>query len=80
MIKVRDISSEEIKEAEARVFIGDGYAILPNYINTSDVLLIRSILFRNSKCFRKVSESGNHRLFHYPCSPYRYPAWLESLY
>ncbi len=63
-----------------KIFSSEGFYIFKAFLNRDEAIDIRNEVIFNRKCFRKYSNESNHRLFHYPNSPYKYPKWLLEIY
>ncbi len=63
-----------------KIFQEEGFYIFKSFVERDQAVFIRNEVLENKHCFIKSSNKGNHRLFHYPNSPYIYPKWLEELY
>lgn len=70
----RDMSQELFNK-------GGSYLIIKNFINKDIAIKIRDFYSKtkNSESFVQVSENGNHRIYFYENSPYKYPKFLTSL-
>ena len=54
------------------------YIIIKNFLDEYTAKNIREFYFRE-KSFLQNNKEGNHRLFYYLNSPYRYPRFITSL-
>ena len=54
------------------------YIIIKNFISEDTAKDIRDF-YSNIKSFLQINNEGNHRLFYYLNSPYRYPKFISSL-
>ena len=73
-LNFREMSQELFNE-------GSSHLIIKNYIDKDIAMKVRDFYSktRNSESFIQASENGNHRIFFYENSPYKYPKFLTSL-
>ena len=64
----------------SKIFNKAGFHIFKSFISKNKAISIRKEILHNKNCFFKLTDEGNHRLFTYPNSPYKYPFWLNKLY
>ena len=57
------------------------HLIIKNFIDADVAMKVRDFYSKskNSESFIQSSENGNHRIFFYENSPYKYPKFLTSL-
>ena len=73
-LNFREMSQELFNE-------NSSHFIIKNYIDKDIAIKVRDFYSktRNSESFIQASENGNHRIFFYENSPYKYPKFLTSL-
>ena len=70
------------REMSQELFDKDcSHLIIKNFIDTDVAIKVRDFYSKtkNSESFIQSSESGNHRIFFYENSPYKYPKFVTSL-
>ena len=70
------------REMSQELFNKDSsHLIIKNYIDKNIAMKVRDFYSKskNSESFIQASENGNHRIFFYENSPYKYPKFLTSL-
>ena len=69
------------REMSQELFNNSSHFILKNYIAEDIATKVRDFYSKtkNSESFIQASENGNHRIFFYQNSPYKYPKFITSL-
>ncbi len=69
------------REISQELFNDSSHFIIKNYIAENIAKKVRDFYSKtkNSESFVQASENGNHRIFFYQNSPYKYPKFITSL-
>ncbi len=69
------------REMSQELFNDSSHFIIKNYIAENIAKKVRDFYSKtkNSESFVQASENGNHRIFFYQNSPYKYPKFITSL-